>query len=677
MTDLSQVSTEDLLKAAGQSEGQPTGGDLSDVSTEDLVKSAMQSPEHHRSIGEQALRQLGLTGRYLVEGGTALPAMVGDAANAAVNLGIKGVNSATGSNIKPLGSVSGALQGGLDAAGLPNPETRGERIIGDISKAVASVPAGAAGAEASGVKALAPLTQKFGQQATAAAGSGLGGSVAKEAAPDNTLVQILAGLAGGAVGGVRTGGPSAKVAQRMADFKAAGIDPSLGDVTQSPTAQRVQKVVQAVPLASDVVKANEVSRLNQASKAADEISAGYGQSQSPNAMGQTAQDAVENYRFGKAPGMTDREALLQPTRNSSVSRKAEAVYNQVPIAGDASIPVPNTVDALKNATSRFDNPELSSDMANGQISKWGQILDRANGQLSWDDLRNLRSEVRYMRGNAKLDPTIDDRALSQLDQALSKDMLDGAKSIGGDRAAQTVQRADKYYALSMDRIDSGLKSIYRTNRPEAAYQQIESALSAKPSSGDLQKLQSLKRVMTDGDWNDLSATIIDRLGRPTPGTVPAPGLPDFSIGQFVTKYAGMSDPAKNLLFNGAGRGDLRDRLDSLYRAASDMKATERLANASNSGNHVISAAVMGGAMTAPTTTLTALLGANVTARALYNPTFIDLATKTLKATSPQAQAAVATQVARFAAKNPDMANESQNLLRSLGQPRAEDSEESK
>ena len=82
-----------------------------------------------RSLGQDVKRQLGLTGRTLIEGATAIPMLVGDAANAAINLGSTGINKLTGANIPMLESASGAMGRTLNAAGFPQPETGLERIV--------------------------------------------------------------------------------------------------------------------------------------------------------------------------------------------------------------------------------------------------------------------------------------------------------------------------------------------------------------------------------------------------------------------------------------------------------------------------------------------------------------------------------------------------------------------
>jgi hypothetical protein len=620
------------------------------------------------SIGNRLNRQLGLTGRAMIEGITDIPAMVGDAANALVNVGITGVNRAAGTDMRTIPPLSGEIQRGLKAIGVPEPETGSERVVNFIGRSAASAPIFPAVAQAVGSKALEPLTRNVGAQAAAAAGTGGGVGIAREIDPENIALQIAAGLAGGLAGG-RTAGVSPQRAATAEAFERSGIAPSVADVSGSPTLQRAQKVAEALPGSSGYVRAQEQARLGQAAERAGEIVEGYGTPRSPTTMGETVQNRIGEFRSGRPnqPPMTESEILRSPTRVSSIAEKANAIYGRVPIAPDTEVAMPATQAALRS--SRFQNPELAEAMADPTMKRWADILERASGNLSWNDLRNLRTEVRYLKGQPELMAKVDKRVLGELEGALTEDMKAGAKAVGGDSALRAVERADNYYRLAASRIDSGLKQIYNATTPEAAYAQIERAMSASPTKGDITKLQTLRKVLTPDDWGDVSATVIDRLGRRNPGQVDVG--PDFSVNTFMTRYSAMSPEARNALF--AGNSEMKSALDSFTKALGAMKNTERLANVSQSGNQAIGAMTGGAFMAAPVSTSAGLLLANMGARALYSPAFVKLATRTLNATSPEAKAAVGRDVSRFVSQNPSLAEEANNLLR-LVQPRAEGTE---
>lgn len=99
-------------------------------------------------------RGLGLGTRAAMEGVTGLPAMVGDALNAAVNIGIDASNKLFGSNISRLQPVSQVISQGMTSAGLPEPETAQERLTSGIVRGgvgAATIPMGGMAATSRGV----------------------------------------------------------------------------------------------------------------------------------------------------------------------------------------------------------------------------------------------------------------------------------------------------------------------------------------------------------------------------------------------------------------------------------------------------------------------------------------------------------------------------------------------
>ena len=80
------------------------------------------------TFGDKAKRTAGLAARDVVMGAAGFPLPFGDAANALINLPIKGWNAATGQDVPRLGSASGAVEDALTRAGLPQPRARQEEV---------------------------------------------------------------------------------------------------------------------------------------------------------------------------------------------------------------------------------------------------------------------------------------------------------------------------------------------------------------------------------------------------------------------------------------------------------------------------------------------------------------------------------------------------------------------
>lgn len=100
-------------------------------------------------IQDEIRRQVGLTGRYAIEGAASLPSLAGD-------LLVGGINKLTGTSLPP---TSEALSRTLTRGGLPQPEGPTERVIGDISR-------GMAGGALFGPSAIVPAAASAGASGT-------------------------------------------------------------------------------------------------------------------------------------------------------------------------------------------------------------------------------------------------------------------------------------------------------------------------------------------------------------------------------------------------------------------------------------------------------------------------------------------------------------------------------
>lgn len=90
-----------------------------------------------RSAGQELARQGGLTARYAVEGLTGIANLFADPIAAAGNLAKMASNKVLGTEFEMSKHPSQAVSDALTQAGLPNPETSGERLVGDVSRGLA------------------------------------------------------------------------------------------------------------------------------------------------------------------------------------------------------------------------------------------------------------------------------------------------------------------------------------------------------------------------------------------------------------------------------------------------------------------------------------------------------------------------------------------------------------
>lgn len=149
-----------------------------------------QAAPQQRSLGSEALRQLGLTARAGITGAAAIPAMMAEPVAAALGMPPQ----------------AEALQGFLTKIGLPEPQGTLERAVQTGAGVMAGT--GAQAAAAKGIPLLAGFTENLPKQIAA---SGAGGTASQAAAESVTgatkdpYAGLAAGLLSGAVAGTVAG----------------------------------------------------------------------------------------------------------------------------------------------------------------------------------------------------------------------------------------------------------------------------------------------------------------------------------------------------------------------------------------------------------------------------------------------------------------------------------------
>ena len=196
------------------------------------------------TFGQDLARQLGLTARAGATGAAGLPLIAGDALNTLINLISGGVGKVTGAEIPQLQMPSRVLQRGLTQAGVPEPETKGEKVIQDITSAISGVAAPAALVQrglAVGQKAIAQpsVAEKFfvenlPLQMSAAVGGAGASAAGREYADVGAGGQLGLAMLGGMVapGTVSTAIPAAgrAVRETVRPFTQAGREVITGNV---------------------------------------------------------------------------------------------------------------------------------------------------------------------------------------------------------------------------------------------------------------------------------------------------------------------------------------------------------------------------------------------------------------------------------------------------------------
>lgn len=155
-------------------------------------------------------------GSGLLEGVTGLLGMPVDLANAAVGLGMKGVNSAFGTNLQPSSEPFMGTEWWRRGTPIAPPS---EETGPQMARRVAQSVGGAAIPVATGARTAAQLAAGLGT----ALGGGVGGAAAKQMYPGNTSAEML----GEVLGGLGAGGAIAGLANRSARRAAESAVPTV------------------------------------------------------------------------------------------------------------------------------------------------------------------------------------------------------------------------------------------------------------------------------------------------------------------------------------------------------------------------------------------------------------------------------------------------------------------
>ena len=220
--------------------------------------------------GKELGRQLGLTGRYIEEGTAGTIGMITDPIAYGLSK-IPGYSKLVGEYVP----LKQAVSKGLTDLGVPNPETAAEKIVGEISTAVAGAGTGAGIAGTTAGVAQGLTSQTAGQlaaqptQQLVGAATGAASQQAAEKAGLGPKAQIVASLLGGIVGagGVSTAEKLAqtKLPQAVIEAEKLGTKVMTTDVLKPKTRlgetvqrfekpQRVAQQAQRQDMAKDLIR---------------------------------------------------------------------------------------------------------------------------------------------------------------------------------------------------------------------------------------------------------------------------------------------------------------------------------------------------------------------------------------------------------------------------------------
>lgn len=357
-------------------------------------------------------------------------------------------------------------------------------------------------------------------------------------------------------------------AQRYARAQEQGVDLSIGDV-RGMGAKAAERVLDVQPGSAGVMNAARNETRRQLGEAADSVAAGYGSAATPASMGEAAQAGARKW-IARAKGEKGN-----PLDRGIIGR----AYDAIPIAPGSPAQREATLSALEEINQEFSsNPKLRELMKDTQAARLLEALGDAGSELSWSDLKALRSAVGEDMNSFRIGSQGSRQStLSRLYGALSEDMRATAAA-RGPAALAKFERANSLNRAVEARIEGTLTAILGRDgmqSPERAAAKLRAMTVSGRATADFRQLAEIRKSMPADEWGEVSGALIRLMGQP----LGSEGR-DFAAETFVRNFDDMSSAAKNLLFGG-GNSALRKNLDEFAEVARDAASSNATRNTSN------------------------------------------------------------------------------------------------
>ena len=245
------------------------------------------------------------------------------------------------------------------------------------------------------------------------------------------------------------------------------------------------------------------------------------------------------------------------------------------------------------------------------LNHFRRILNE-QGQISYPRLKIFRSTV----GRKLQSPTLggDERgAIKQIYGALSEDMKEAIVANGGEKGLQAFNKADNAFGRYTDILESKINPLIDAKTPEAVYSM---AMSGSKQGGS--NIRGIMKTLDPEQKQFVRGTITKKMGLANAGEQDATGE-IFSPNKFLTEWNKLSPEAKSNIYD----KKQVESIDNLNKVLASIKDTSKARQSSNNLPYLTWFGLGGLTVANPLAGAAAVGGANLTAKMMTNPKFIN------------------------------------------------------
>ena len=234
----------------------------------------------------------------------------------------------------------------------------------------------------------------------------------------------------------------------------------------------------------------------------------------------------------------------------------------------------NTWDVVYELQKKYGAAALVDAQGVAKSPALKEILPTLNkpGGMDYDTLKFVRTRVGKMIDNpGEMAGGINEAELKQIYGGLTKDLEKLVNKAGGQKGVDAWNEANAYTKSINEKrrlLDDTLGNTSKSD--EGLFGQVIKYAGSKDQA-NIKALANAKNILPAEHWQDLGASVINKLGLNKGG--------DFDPKTFSDAYKGLSDEGKNLLFGAKGSAH-RQALDDIATISSKGKNIAKMSSSS-------------------------------------------------------------------------------------------------